>query len=106
MGARAQARLERVVAWQERFKITEAGREYLDRVDGPEPPAPRQANVSVTQQLVDDVIAGSGLAARSAEELVRARRRRLREARAPGERHGKVPPGKRLTTRGQNCPPR
>jgi hypothetical protein len=41
-------------------KITEAGREYLDRVDGPEPPAPRQANVSVTQQLVDDVIAGNG----------------------------------------------
>jgi hypothetical protein len=41
-------------------EITQTGREYLEQVDGPEPPMPRQANVSVTQQLVDDVIAAGG----------------------------------------------
>src|SRR5689334_4686584 len=40
--------------------ILPAGTEYLARVDGPEPPIPRQANVSLTQQLVDDVIAAGG----------------------------------------------
>src|SRR5581483_2969071 len=40
--------------------ITPAGSEYLRQVDGPNPPQPRQANVSVTQQLVDDVIAAGG----------------------------------------------
>lgn len=80
-------------------EITEAGHEYLGRVDGPEPPAPRQENISVTQKLVDDVIAGGG--------SVRVPRKnsydtggvdyekRVRLA----ERHAKVPPGKRLTTR-------
>jgi hypothetical protein len=29
-------------------KATTAGRDYLARVDGPDPPIPRQANVSVT----------------------------------------------------------
>jgi hypothetical protein len=40
--------------------ITSAGTAYLSQVDSPHPPIPRQANVSVTQQLVDDVIAASG----------------------------------------------
>lgn len=40
--------------------VTEAGREYLARVDGPHPPVARQANVSVTQRLIDDVVAAGG----------------------------------------------
>lgn len=40
--------------------ITSAGRDYLSEVDSANPPVPRQANVSVTQQLVDDVIAAGG----------------------------------------------
>src|SRR4051794_19605840 len=39
---------------------TRLGRDYLRDVDGPNPPTPRQPNVSVTQQLVDDVIAAGG----------------------------------------------
>src|SRR4051812_26798930 len=41
-------------------KVTAAGTEYLRDADGQNPPVPRQANVSVTQQLVDDVIAAGG----------------------------------------------
>jgi hypothetical protein len=41
-------------------RVTDAGRAYLKEVDGSDPPVPRQANVSVTQQLVDDVIAAGG----------------------------------------------
>jgi hypothetical protein len=41
-------------------KITAAGTEYLQQVDGPHPPLPRQPNVSVTQQLIDDVVAAGG----------------------------------------------
>lgn len=40
--------------------VTAAGREYLERAAGPSPPVPRQANASVTKQLVDDVIAAGG----------------------------------------------
>jgi hypothetical protein len=80
-------------------EITQAGREYLEQVDGPEPPVPRQANVSVTQQLVDDVIAAGG--------SLRVARKNYCE---PGgidyenrvrlaERYGKVPEDKRLTVR-------
>jgi hypothetical protein len=77
-------------------EVTEAGREYLAKVDSAEPPVARQANVSVTQQLVDDVIAAGG--------TLRVPRRRWQE---PGgidyenrallaERYGRVPAGKRL----------
>jgi len=41
-------------------KIVPAGTEYLKQVDWPEPPIPRQGNVSVTQQLVEAVIAAGG----------------------------------------------
>jgi hypothetical protein len=77
-------------------KITAAGTEYLQQVDGPNPPLPRQPNVSVTQQLVDDVIAAGG--------SLRVPRKRWdekdgvdyeRRARL-AESHGKVPPGSRL----------
>jgi len=40
--------------------ITKAGRAYLDSTTGPDAPIPRQPNVSVTQQLVDDVSAAGG----------------------------------------------
>lgn len=78
-------------------EITQAGRAYLADVDGPSPPVPRQANVSVTTQLVEDVIAAGG--------LLRVPRKRWDEpdgvdyehrARL-AQRHGKVPAGKRLT---------
>jgi|SRR6185312_10978940 len=41
-------------------KVTAAGRDYLREVDGANPPVPREPNVSVTQQLVDDLIAARG----------------------------------------------
>jgi hypothetical protein len=78
-------------------KITDAGQDYLAQLDGPNPPVPRQANVSVTQQLVDDVIAGGG--------VLRVPRRGWPSWKMPdyrhrallAMRHGKVPDGKRLT---------
>jgi hypothetical protein len=77
-------------------EVTAVGREYLAKVDSDDPPMARQANVSVTQQLVDDVIAGGG--------TLRVPRRRWQdpdgidyENRALlAERYGKVPTGKRL----------
>lgn len=77
-------------------RITAAGREYLESVDGTEPPVPRQANVSVTQQLVDDVIRAGG-------RLVLPRPRYGDEPRVDyanrarlAEQYGKVPAGERL----------
>lgn len=78
--------------------ITTSGTEYLNQVDGPNPPVPRQGNVSVTQQLVADVIATGG--------TMRVPRRHWGatkgvdyERRAGlAQLHGKVPSGKRLTT--------
>lgn len=43
-----------------RAEITPAGREYLEKSSAADAEPPRQANVSVTQQLVDDVIAAGG----------------------------------------------
>jgi len=40
--------------------ITKAGKEYLARVDGPNPPIPREPNRPAAQQLVDDLIAAGG----------------------------------------------
>jgi hypothetical protein len=76
--------------------ITDSGREYLKRVNGPEPPIPRQGNVPVTQQLVDNVIAAGG--------SLRVPRRWVgdptyvdyRNRAALAERYGKVPDRKRL----------
>jgi len=76
--------------------ITDDGREYLERVDGSEPPIPRQGNVPVTQQLVDDVIAAGG--------SLRVPRRWAGDPAyvdywnraALAERYGKVPDGKSL----------
>src|SRR3954449_9838743 len=41
-------------------QLTKAGRELIARSERDNAPAPRQANVSVTQQLVDDVVAAGG----------------------------------------------
>lgn len=79
--------------------ITSAGRDYLGRVDGPNPPVARQANQSVTKQLVDDVIAAGGTVVvpakswREPESIDYRRRARL------AEQHGKVPMGKLLAIR-------
>lgn len=82
-----------------RARIAPAGAEYLKRVGGPDPPIPRQGNVSVTQQLVDAVIAAGGSLRvprrrwGSVGEVDYEQRVRIAQA------HGKVPAGKRLTTR-------
>lgn len=75
-------------------EITDAGAEYLAKVDGPTPPVPRQANRSVTVQMIDDVIAAGGVM-----QIPRDPGRggvdwqqRVRQA----IRHNKVPSGKRL----------
>lgn len=79
--------------------ITPSGREYLQRVDGPNPPAPRQANTSVTQQLVEEVVrAGGSLRVPrrhwgGRNGIDYERRARLAEV------HGKVPPDKRLVVK-------
>jgi hypothetical protein len=83
-------------AWK--AKIAPAGVEYLQRVDGPAPPIARQANVSVTQQLIDDVAAAGGCLRRPArrwgatEGIDWEQRARLAQI------HGKVPSGMRLRT--------
>jgi hypothetical protein len=75
-------------------KITPAGREYLARVDGPKPPIPREANVPVTQRLVDDVVAAGGTLRvprrgwYERDEIDYENRVRL------AERFGRVPPGR------------
>jgi hypothetical protein len=76
--------------------ITDGGREYLEKVDSPEPPIPRQGIVPVTQQLVNDVIAAGG--------SFRVPRKWVGDPTyvdywnraALAERYGKVPDGKRL----------
>jgi hypothetical protein len=76
--------------------ITTAGREYLKQADGPTPPVPRQANASVTEQLVKDVIAAGGSLRVPRKNwhlqgsVDYANRARL------AEQYGKVPAGKRL----------
>jgi hypothetical protein len=76
--------------------LTEAGRESIARSETEDAPAPRQANVSVTQQLVDDVIAAGGSLRfpqhRAWEKASIDFRRRAELA----QTYGKVPPGKAL----------
>jgi hypothetical protein len=79
--------------------VTPAGTAYLATVDGPEPPIPRQAKISVTDHVVDEVVAAGGTLriARTgyydtaADDYVR--RAHL------AERRGKVPKGKLLVVR-------
>lgn len=80
-------------------RLTADGRNYLKAVEGPDPPIPRQPSVSVTQQLVDQVVAAGGTlrvprkrwSDRSGVDY--AHRARL------AERHRKVPVGKRLAVK-------
>jgi hypothetical protein len=77
--------------------VTEAGRRYLDEVEGEEPPIARQANTSVTQQLVDDVAAAGGSLRVPRRRWYREKGEVDYENRALlAERYGKVPAGKRL----------
>jgi hypothetical protein len=76
--------------------VTGSGREYLAQVDGTSPPVPRQPNISVTQQLVDDVIAAGG-SLRVPHKHWYERDGVDYENRARlAERYRRVPPGKRL----------
>ena len=82
-----------------RAQLLPAGRAYLERVDSSNPPIPRQANVSVTQQLVDEIAGAEGVLRlpakdwRNADQVDYAKRARL------AEQLGKVPVGKRLVVR-------
>jgi len=75
---------------------SDTGWEYLSRVDSSNPPIPRQANVSVTEQLVLDVIEAGGTLKISSKNpydhgsIDYLQRAKLAEAR------GKVPKGKWL----------
>lgn len=76
--------------------ISDAGRAYLEQVDRQTAPLRREANGSVTEQLVKDVIDAGGslrVPRRSyrGEGIDYERRARL------AERNGRVPPGKRLS---------
>lgn len=71
--------------------ITAAGRDYLGKVDGPDPPLPRQANVSVTLQFVDDIVAAGGTL-----RLPRSKQWEFERKARLATRHRKVPDGKRL----------
>lgn len=77
-------------------QVTAAGRDYLARADGPNPPKPRPPNVLVTEQLVSAVIEPGGslalprLTSFDPDYVDYENRVRL------AERHGKVPAGKRL----------
>ena len=76
--------------------VTAEGRQYLAHADSDDPPVRRQANVSVTQQLVDDVMAAGGSLRvprrgyYDREGVDYERRAELAQA------HGKVPPGMAL----------
>src|SRR6266404_283027 len=82
-----------------RATITTDGNEYLARLDGPDPPKPRQPNVSLTKQLIDDVIAAGGSLRvprkhwNAKDGVDYQRRAQLAEA------HGKVPAGSRLSVK-------
>jgi hypothetical protein len=78
-------------------QVTAAGREYLDRADGPNPPAPRQPNTSVTEQLVNDVIAAGGTLRVRDSGWHRQGSTNYAHRAVLAERYGKVPKGKRLS---------
>jgi hypothetical protein len=79
--------------------ITAGGKDYLQQVDGPHPPVPRQPDGSVTQQLVNEVIAAGGSLRvprknwNDREGVDYERRARLAES------YGKVPSGSRLVVK-------
>jgi hypothetical protein len=80
-------------------RVTANGSAYLERVESADPPIARQANLSVTEQLVADVVSAGGSLRLPAKRwndptaIDYAQRARL------AQRHRKVPVGKRLTAR-------
>jgi hypothetical protein len=74
--------------------VTDAGRAYLAKASGPAAPVPRQANVSVTQALVDDVIAAGGSVRVPQVSWQRPGMPDYRRRAELAERYGKVPAGK------------
>jgi hypothetical protein len=79
--------------------ITAAGKAYLAKVDGPEPPVPRQSHISVNDQVVGEIVASGGtLRIARAGYRDSAADDYVRRAHA-AERRGKVPPGKLLIVR-------
>lgn len=79
-----------------RAEITPAGREYLEQANAPEAERPRQANASVTQQLVDDVIAAGGALRVPRKDWTDSGSVDYENRALLAERYGKVPAGKRL----------
>ena len=76
--------------------ITPAGREYLEQTEGEDPPIPRQPNGSVTQQLVNDVIAADGALRVPRQSWGHPGRVDYNRRVEIAQRLGKVPDGKRL----------
>ncbi len=76
--------------------ITPAGRDLLGAAAGPNAPKARQANMSVTEELIAEVTAADGSLTldrpRYSDKTTVDYERRARAA----EQHGKVPAGKRL----------
>ena len=77
-------------------KATKTGQGYLEQLEGDDPPVPRQANISVTQQLVDDVIAAGGSLRVPRRHWYAADGVDYERRALLAERHRKVPPGKRF----------
>lgn len=76
--------------------VTKVGREYLAQVEGPDPPTPREANVSVTQQLVNAVLAAGGALRVPRRGWYGADGVNYENRASLASRHGKVPNGKQL----------
>jgi hypothetical protein len=77
-------------------QLAKAGREAIARSKSDDAPAPRQANVSVTQQLVDDVIAAGGSLRVPQHQPWEKGRIDFRRRAELAQSYGKVPPGKAL----------
>lgn len=77
--------------------ITDAGVEYLARVDGPNPPIPREPGRGGTQSVIDEIVAAGGTLSVPAHRWDAPAGTPDYERRvANAERRGVVPAGKRL----------
>lgn len=77
-------------------EITNAGREFLELLDSPNPPLLRGPNVSPTEQLVIDVVAAGGSLRLPKPTGYQPGAIDYRERARAATRQGKVPAGKRL----------
>lgn len=75
--------------------ITDAGTTYLSEVDGPRPPVPRRPNASISDQLLEDVVAAGGRLEVPTRTWGRGGVNWERRVEVVIER-GKVPAGKKL----------